>query len=153
MTEVVEQTATPTSDPTSELFIQPTNRRTPPPAKYRFKPGVSGNPKGRPKVPSITDKFRRFLEGEAQGIPDCKTWCEALVKSIVMHAIKGDPTALKELLARVDPVKTGLTLNAHFHAASESNAYIDKIMIAHPVLESRLNGNGKQAALPMEMQA
>ena len=55
----------------------------------QFKPGQSGNPKGRPKKGySITEWFKNMLASN----PEMK---DELGKSIMAKALKGDPTALK----------------------------------------------------------
>lgn len=69
---------------------------TPPPKEHRFKPGESGNPKGRPKGTSIQAIIRRIVsenEGEI---------AEALVKTAIKNALKGDYRFWKEILERVD---------------------------------------------------
>ena len=62
----------------------------------KFKPGQSGNPKGRPRGTATTAKLRALLEPHAKD----------LVKRAVELALKGDVTALRLCLERlVAPIK------------------------------------------------
>jgi len=68
-----------------------------------WKPGQSGNPKGRPpKDVSLTS----LLKLEVQKInPDDKakrTWAELLVVATIRLAVKGNAAALKEVWERMD---------------------------------------------------
>lgn len=76
-----------------------------------WKPGQSGNPKGRPKKEiCITSLVKEHLEKEAKqhgrellnedGTK--KTWSQIVAEALVAHFIKGNPTAIKEVLDRVD---------------------------------------------------
>ncbi len=61
-----------------------------------FKPGQSGNPKGRPpKGYSITETFREMLKAQ----PDIK---QALATKVLQAAIKGDLAAIKLLWQYMD---------------------------------------------------
>lgn len=54
-----------------------------------WRPGQSGNPKGRPlKGHSITDAFKQMLDSQ----PEEK---QKLVQAILKHALEGDMTAAK----------------------------------------------------------
>jgi Family of unknown function (DUF5681) len=77
-----------------------------PPEHTRFKPGRSGNPKGRPKrhcnlrtiVEDILNEQIRIREGErTRDMPRL----EALVRTILNRALKGDPRAVNALLALI----------------------------------------------------
>jgi len=61
-----------------------------------FKPGQSGNPKGRPKGSGITDRLKKLLEKEDGKIAD------ALAQSIISAALRGDYRFVKEILDRVE---------------------------------------------------
>ncbi len=77
-----------------------------PPEHTRFKPGRSGNPKGRPKrhrnlrtiVEAILNERIRIREGErTRDVPRL----EALVRTILDRALKGDPRAVNALMALI----------------------------------------------------
>jgi hypothetical protein len=76
---------------------QPGNRK-PPPEAYRWKPGQSGNPGGRPRGESITAKLRRVLEQEHGG----KAIADLVAERIVKEALSGKFPFAKELLDRVE---------------------------------------------------
>ncbi len=69
---------------------------------HRFKPGKSGNPRGRPKKPTFTEIARRYLDAPAEDM-DHLTRMEALVHALYARAMRGDNRAAAELLDRVDP--------------------------------------------------
>ena len=74
-----------------------------PPQHTRFKPGQSGNPRGRPKKTKDLDKlFDRELNGTLRiredGQVRTTTKRDAIVKGIVLDAMKGDYRARKLVL-------------------------------------------------------
>lgn len=79
---------------------------------FQWKPGQSGNPKGRKPGPTFTTLAKQLLaqpvcgkDGQPITRPDGSTITklEALVERVIMRAIKGSSTDLTELLARIDP--------------------------------------------------
>ena len=69
---------------------------------YRWKPGQSGNPKGRPKGLSlITNEVIRQLEDEWLDGKGNSTLVE-LARTIIVNAMNGNGAVIKELFSRVD---------------------------------------------------
>jgi len=60
-----------------------------PPKHTQFKPGQSGNPKGRPKLPDIKEALAKILEGDEDGM----TALEEILKALIKKAKKGDVRA------------------------------------------------------------
>lgn len=82
-----------------------------PSPQHQFKPGQTGNPRGRPKT--ITNMLREILADTKLGndeVPDGKTVGEALAVAIIQQALKGNAPYLKAVLERVDPVELGASL-------------------------------------------
>lgn len=78
-----------------------------PPKHSRFKPGYSGNPRGRPrKNRSIESMIKRELDltiSVSEGGRELRiSKREAVVKQFVNRAIKGDPKPLQMLLAHLE---------------------------------------------------
>jgi hypothetical protein len=92
---------------------------------YKFKPGESGNPGGRPKKLAITDYVKEQLDKQIPEAMRAKlpalfvaiygenaTFGEMLAFKLVQMSAKGDMPAMKELLERVEgkvPQKTQLS--------------------------------------------
>jgi Family of unknown function (DUF5681) len=75
-----------------------------PPLLTRWKPGQSGNPKGRPKgAKNIMTCFRqelnRKIDIRERGIVRRVTSREAIAKTITNRALKGDPKLLPVIMA------------------------------------------------------
>jgi hypothetical protein len=75
-----------------------------PPLLTRWKPGQSGNPKGRPKgAKNIMTCFRqelnRKIDIKERGIVRMVTSREAIAKTITNRALKGDPKLLPVIMA------------------------------------------------------
>ena len=64
--------------------------------KHEFKPGQSGNPKGRPKMPDLSEAIAKILIDEKDG----KTALEAILAALRSKATKGDVRAAQELFDR-----------------------------------------------------
>ena len=81
----------------------------------QFKPGVSGNPGGRPRGrPSIAAALCRLAEAEAEpdfSAPPGETWGERIARVLIERAARGDARAIAIVLDRVDG-KVGAALVA-----------------------------------------
>lgn len=74
-----------------------------PPASGRFKPGKSGNPKGRPKgsrnfLTLLEQELNKTISVTENGRKRKLTRLQAIVKRMVSHALNGDQKALLNLL-------------------------------------------------------
>ncbi len=81
-----------------------------PPKHSRFKPGRSGNPRGRPrKNRSIEDMIKRELDQMVSvtelGRELRISKREAIIKQFVNRAIKGDPKPMQLMLAHLEKHK------------------------------------------------
>jgi len=70
---------------------------------YHFKPGQSGNPKGRPPkeltlTPKLLERINDVCPSDSQG----RTWGEVIIETTLTHAAKGNAAALRELWNRID---------------------------------------------------
>ena len=70
----------------------------PPPVEYRWQPGQSGNPGGRPKGQSITAELRALLAKEHNG----KRIVELLAERFIKEALSGKFPFAKEVIDRAD---------------------------------------------------
>lgn len=78
-----------------------------PPKKSQFKPGQSGNPKGRPKIPrDYFEDINEALGEEISMIENGKkkiiTYRQAMIKQTINKAIRGDLPSTKYLLEKDD---------------------------------------------------
>ena len=78
-------------------------------SKGRWKPGQSGNPKGRPpKAISITSLVKEILDEVPEEVKpgvkntEGKTWAELVAVTLVRGAVEGNSAHLKELLERME---------------------------------------------------
>ena len=68
-----------------------------------WKPGQSGNPKGRPKKNiCLTSLLKEEIAKLNPEDKKKRTWGELIVLATMRLAIKGNATALKEVWARID---------------------------------------------------
>src|SRR3990172_12193824 len=78
-------------------------RRPSPPLASRWKKGVSGNPRGRPKKrDSLTSLLKEEIAKICPADREKRTWKELIVRATLQLAMKGNATALKEVWERLD---------------------------------------------------
>jgi hypothetical protein len=72
-----------------------------PPLEHRFRPGVSGNPGGRPAIRTLSKACREVL---SQPAPDNSglTFAEAIARKLADKALEGDVRAAEELADRAE---------------------------------------------------
>jgi hypothetical protein len=78
-------------------------------APYRFKPGVSGNPGGRPKKRPISDRYLELTEQQLPeeyraklGLPEGATCGDALVAIMFKAALEGNIAAVREVREAIE---------------------------------------------------
>tara|TARA_R110001592_G_scaffold222022_1_gene477042 strand:- start:5197 stop:5595 length:399 start_codon:yes stop_codon:yes gene_type:complete len=78
-----------------------------PPAATQFKPGQSGNPKGRPKgtknlKTDLEEELKEKITVTEAGKPKKLSKQRALLKAVVAKALKGDTKAISIVVGMVD---------------------------------------------------
>ena len=82
---------------------KPNDRRRLPPVETRWKKGVSGNPRGRPKKSdSLTSLLKKEIKKICPADRQKRTWEELMVLATLQLAMKGNAAALKEVWERLD---------------------------------------------------
>ncbi len=70
---------------------------------WRFKPGQSGNPGGKPKTKFLTKMLLEILEKGIPGDSRRRSYAEALVQKLVHEAVlRGNIAHLREIFERVE---------------------------------------------------
>jgi hypothetical protein len=69
---------------------------------YRFKPGQSGNPDGRPKYALLSKAYKHQLEAVCETDPQRRTYAEVIAETLAKQAAKGNIAAAAELCDRVE---------------------------------------------------
>jgi hypothetical protein len=69
---------------------------------FRWKPGQSGNPGGRPRTVRLSEAYRAKLASPVPGDPLGRTVAEAIADKLAQQALKGDIRAAEELADRVE---------------------------------------------------
>ena len=95
-----------------------------PPIEGRFKPGVSGNPKGRPKrqASAVADHIDHVLAMpmtvRERGRPRVTTRADAVIKMVVSQALAGDLSATQDLLRLIRQAeRSGFTTDTRIEIA------------------------------------
>ncbi len=90
-----------------------------PPADTQFKPGQSGNPKGKERGPTITTMLRRIVEQDDKG-----KVVEALARAGIDAAMKGDFRFWQAIVDRLDgPVQDRIATEGKIEVVVR---YVDK---------------------------
>jgi Family of unknown function (DUF5681) len=130
-----------------------------PPLHSRFKPGQSGNPKGRPKqsrnlrtiVKQVLSEDMQIREaGRSRRMPAM----EALVRTIRARAFKGDPKAIASLiaLARLSGLTESDEATADLLQGSEYDAMIVDFLARHGI-ENAASDEANASASPIATPA
>jgi Family of unknown function (DUF5681) len=90
---------------------------------HRFKPGQSGNPRGKPRGPNYATKFMESLKkGDSQ----------AIIQAMVEKARNGSVAAAELILSRLMPVPTGRRVSFEWPEGLDSESIgkaFDAIMV------------------------
>jgi len=70
-----------------------------PPKEFQWKPGQSGNPKGRPKF-SLVSILKELLQEVPEGKKEMKA--KVLMREAIEKAMKGDTFMLRDIINRID---------------------------------------------------
>ena len=69
---------------------------------FRWKPGQSGNPGGRPRTAKLSEACRAKLASPMPGDPENRSFAEAIADKLAQQALKGDIRAAQELADRAE---------------------------------------------------
>ena len=69
---------------------------------FRFKPGQSGNPGGRPRTAKLSEACRAKLASPIPGDPESRSYAEAIADKLALLALRGDIRAAQELADRAE---------------------------------------------------
>jgi hypothetical protein len=84
-----------------------------PPKQTQFKPGTSGNPKGRPKKLPGIDALLTEMLGNEDGVITNKSGVRQIIQALFKRAIRGDVKAADIILNRAyGKVKDNLKVEA-----------------------------------------
>jgi hypothetical protein len=121
------------------------------PEAYRFKPGSSGNPAGRPPqaasiVRQITERMARSSPPrelcEELGIDPCVTWGEAVLIVLGQAAMSGDVSAAREVLAALGMSGTSARTNVlvNVEGAEQRGLNFELLRHSHGLSEEDMRG-------------
>jgi hypothetical protein len=69
---------------------------------YQFKPGQSGNPKGRPRHLTLSEAYRQALNKPVPNDPENRTFVQKIGDLMILRAASGDTAAAREIADRVE---------------------------------------------------
>lgn len=92
-----------------------------------FKPGQSGNPKGRPKSITLSEAYRKMLAEVDEQDEHKRTRAEVLAERMYTEAKTGNVQALREIADRVEG-KARQTINLSVEKREQLEKAIDGIM-------------------------
>ena len=118
-----------------------------PPKAMQFKPGQSGNPRGRRKgARNVRTVVQNELLGRIvvriDGKPRTLTKLEALVKKLVADALQGDPKAQAKVMELGQKFNVGVDEEGGQQPASQEDAAIIERFFARRLNEERGDGHG-----------
>ena len=73
-------------------------------ARWQFRKGVSGNPRGRPRKPSFVKLCREYLSEADDPAEPTKSRMLRLLGCLYLRSLNGDAKSAKLILERVSPV-------------------------------------------------
>jgi len=136
----------PLTEKTKKRRGNPSPVRRDPPKAYRFQPGVSGNPGGRPRDYAIQITARLMQSSPPKklcvelGIDPAVTWGEAIMITLSKAAVSGDVSAAREVLAALGfrgTAARNLMVNVgDQHGGEESGLVFDFLRHAHGLSEA-----------------
>lgn len=92
------------------------NKLTPAMEANKWKPGISGNPGGRPKL--LTDELRSLLRQKVPNDPQKRDYAKLFIQSILQRSITKSDVLAKEVFDRIE----GKASMSDEDAARSSNA-------------------------------
>jgi hypothetical protein len=119
-----------------------------PPKVHQYKPGHSGNPKGRPK--EVKNFSTDVAEELAEKIPVTEhgkaikiTKQRALIKALLSKALKGDPRAASQLIALTPMAEKAREAKAAEHSLSPNDQQLLDVLRGQLIDEINNGTSGK----------
>jgi hypothetical protein len=116
----------------------------PPPEHSRWRKGTSGNPAGRPRGRSVTERLLRLLESDRLDgveLAPGTTIAHAVAETLIREALKGKHQAMAMLLDRCEG------------RVAPSIKPVEGAALAGPTVVFYIPHNGRDGAGPAEVEA